>query len=72
MRFTHRWFWLSWKDGLIAFGKGIEVGRELVLSWQDDDNGHDVQSIGMTSAMNQKAYFGFMEIKGTVVNLCIM
>ena len=60
-----RWFWISWKDGLIAFGKGIEAGMDEVLFWQDVDSGHEVQSIGISTGMGNPGLFEFMSIQGT-------
>ena len=57
-----RWFWLSWRDGLIQFGRGVEPGLDVILWWQDDTGGHVVQSIGISTAMTESGLFEFMNI----------
>ena len=34
-RDNYRYFWLAWFNGVITFGKGKRVGREMILEYQD-------------------------------------
>ena len=54
---------MSWRDGLISFGRGVEPGLDVVLFWQDSD-AHEVQSLGISTSMNVEGVFEFMNIEG--------
>ena len=56
-----RWFWVSWRDGLIEVGKGIEPGLDMIMFWQDPSGGHEVQSVGVSTDAETKGVFEFLE-----------
>ena len=56
-----RWFWMSWRAGLIQVGRGIEPGLDMIMFWQDPSGGHEVQSVGVSTGADTKGVFEFLE-----------
>lgn len=59
---SHRYFWVSWTEGLIKVGRERNIGQITMLAWQDNEP-HEVH--GLSVASNGKtASWHFGETRG--------
>jgi len=42
-------FWLSWTSTGVSIGIGSRFGMNAMLQWQDEDTGHDINSVAFAS-----------------------
>lgn len=42
-------FWMSWTTRGISIGYGTRFGANMILQWEDYDNGHDINSVSFAS-----------------------
>lgn len=45
-------FWFDWKNGVLSYGRGTTVNKDVILSWFDVEP-LDIQGVGLTTAFGQ-------------------
>jgi hypothetical protein len=55
--------WVSWKDGVIQFGKGNVIGQQVGLTWKDSDP-IPVSAVSLSGGPTQPATWYIDEAEG--------
>ena len=43
------WFWISWINGIISLGKGLQIGQNVITMYSDAGTKNVITNIGISS-----------------------
>ena len=59
--------WLSWEGSHIEVGVGLEVGTNVILSWQNPSAHWQVQAVGVSTGFDYEGDWSFLPGQGEAI-----
>ncbi|ELU12988.1 hypothetical protein CAPTEDRAFT_69653, partial [Capitella teleta] len=54
-----RYFWISWKNGVIEVGRGLVVGNRVFMVWWKDPEPYKVNGIAISTGFGAEGKWKF-------------